>query len=183
MQLSPATRELAQAQDWLDLGNALFDGVMAKRLDARYDSGGRDAAVKIKHTYTADCVVGGYRMAGVGTVASLLLGLFDGDKLDQVGFLSGLSAEARREAFELVEPLTGGAGFTGVRPGGPSRWRRGEHEWTPVTPTLVVEVAFDRVTGRRFRHGAKFLRWRPDKAPEQCTIDQLTPLRNAGLGG
>jgi ATP-dependent DNA ligase len=178
VQLSPASRDIDVAREWLESGTRLFDGVIAKRLDAPYDSGGRDAAVKIKHSYTADCVVGGYRtVAGGRAVASLLLGVYDGDTLDQVGFISGLDAKMRREAYAKLEPLAGGEGFTGVSPGGPSRWRAIASDWQPVAPEIVVEVAFDRVTGRRFRHGARFIRWRPDKAPRQCTFDQLTQPR------
>ncbi|MGZ3503814.1 MAG: ATP-dependent DNA ligase [Vulcanimicrobiaceae bacterium] len=180
IQLSPVSRERSQAQQWLDSGTHLFDGVVAKRLAAPYDSSGRDAAVKIKHAYTADCVVGGYRTTASGNaVASLLLGLYDGQTLDQVGFVSGLDAQMRKEAFRKLAPLARDESFTGVMPGGPSRWRSGTPEWQPVTPQLVVEVAFDRVTGRRFRHGARFIRWRADKAPRQCTIEQLLQPRRS----
>ncbi len=173
--VSPATNDPAAARAWLAGDAARLDGVIAKRLDLAYDFGGRDAVVKIKRRYTADCVVGGFRRASDGKVASLLLGLYDGSGLDHVGFVGSMSADERRRAAELLEPIVAPPGFTGVAPGGPSRWRKGEAEaeWFPVQPHVVVEVAFDHVTGRRFRHGAKLLRWRPDKAPRECTIDQL----------
>ena len=140
-----------------------------------YAFGSRDAAVKIKRSYTADCVVGGFRTATDGTVVSLLLGLYDDDGLlHHIGFVGSMSAEERRRAAEQLKPIVEPPGFTGVAPGGPSRWRREENaEWFPVRPKVVVEVAFDHVTARRFRHAARLLRWRPDKPPRQCTMDQL----------
>ncbi|MGB8519849.1 MAG: ATP-dependent DNA ligase [Candidatus Tumulicola sp.] len=173
--VSPATSDAALARAWLAGDAARLDGVIAKRLDLAYDFGGRDAVVKIKRRYTADCVVGGFRRTSDGKVASLLLGLYDGAALDHVGFVGSMSAQERERAEKFLEPIVEPPGFTGVAPGGPSRWRKGdaESEWFPVRPSVVVEVAFDHVTGRRFRHGAKLLRWRPDKAPRECTIDQL----------
>jgi ATP-dependent DNA ligase len=173
--ISPATPDVELARSWLAGDAARLDGVIAKRLDAAYAFGSRDAVVKIKRRYTADCVVGGFRETKDGAIASLLLGLYDGDTLDHVGFVGSMPAELRKKAGELLRPIVGPPGFTGSAPGGPSRWRKGEAEaqWFPVKPKIVVEVAFDHVTGRRFRHGARFLRWRPDKAPRQCTIDQL----------
>jgi ATP-dependent DNA ligase len=127
---------------------------------------------------TADCVVGGFRYAAKGgRVGSLLLGLYDAaGKLDHVGFTSAIPAAEKAALTRRLEALAGPPGFTGKAPGGPSRWsteRTGD--WQPLRPELVAEVRYDHVTGDRFRHGTKFLRWRPDKAPEQCRIDQLRP--------
>ena len=154
---------------------AFFDGVIAKRRNEPYHFGDRDAVVKIKRAYTADCVVGGYRYSKDGkTVASLLLGLYDGaGLLHHVGFLSAMTADERERARAFLEPLRQGLGFTGARPGGVSRWGSRDVQWTPVQPLIVVEIEFDHVTGRRFRHGTKFVRWRPDKAPEQCGMEQM----------
>jgi ATP-dependent DNA ligase len=174
IRLSPATEDLELAQQWLAGSLARLDGVIAKR-DVPYAFGSRDAVFKIKRSYTADCVVGGFRTSADGTVASLLLGLYDDDgKLDHVGFVGSMNAAERRRAGERLKPIVEPPGFTGVAPGGPSRWRREQSaQWFPVRPSVVVEVAFDHVTGRRFRHAARLLRWRPDKPPRQCTIDQL----------
>jgi ATP-dependent DNA ligase len=174
--VSPATTDADVAKEWLGGDAARLDGVIAKRLDAAYDFGRRDAVVKVKRRYTADCVVGGFRLAKDGSVASLLLGLYDEEgKLDHVGFVGSMSAAERKRAGELLQPIVAPPGFTGNAPGGPSRWRKGqaESEWFPVKPKIVVEVTFDHVTGRRFRHASRLLRWRTDKAPNQCTIDQL----------
>lgn len=173
--VSPATPDVAVAREWLAGDAARLDGVIAKRLDVAYAFGSRDAVVKIKRRYTADCVVGGFRESKDGAIASLLLGLYDGDKLDHVGFVGSMSAAERKRAAELLRPIVAPPGFTGNAPGGPSRWRKGEAEsqWFPVKPKVVVEVSFDHVTGRRFRHAARLLRWRPDKSPRQCTIAQL----------
>jgi ATP-dependent DNA ligase len=127
---------------------------------------------------TADCVVGGFRYGtNSREVASLLLGLYDeAGLLHHVGFTSSIPAEERVELTKRLEALVEAPGFTGDSPGGPSRWsteRTGE--WQPLRPELVVEVRYDHVTGRRFRHGTKFLRWRPDKSPKQCRTDQLQP--------
>jgi ATP-dependent DNA ligase len=174
VRLSPATSDLALAQQWLAGSLARLDGVIAKR-DVPYAFGNRDAAFKIKRNYTADCVVGGFRAKADGTIASLLLGLYDdGGKLDHVGFVGSMSAAERQRAAMLLRPIVEPPGFTGASPGGPSRWRRAENAaWFPVRPEIVVEVAFDHVTGHRFRHAARLLRWRPEKPPRQCTMDQL----------
>jgi len=175
IRLSPFTRERDEAQGWLDhLGGAL-DGVVAKRLDGAYDSGER-AMFKVKRIRTADCVVGGFRYGtNSRQVGSILLGLFNAaGELDHVGFCSSFSAAEKPQVTEIVEALAGGHGFTGKAPGGPSRWSTERtSEYVPLRHELVVEVAFDQVTGDRFRHGTTFHRWRPDKAPEQCRIDQL----------
>jgi ATP-dependent DNA ligase len=176
--VSPCTRDLADARSWLsDFGRGETDGVVAKRLDGPYLAGER-AMVKVKRMRTADCVVGGFRYeAGGRGVGSLLLGLYDADgKLDHVGFTSSISDEERPALTRRLEALRQPPGFTGNAPGGPSRWsteRSGE--WEPLRPELVAEVRFDHVSGERFRHGTKFIRWRPDKAPRQCSFDQIAP--------
>ncbi|HWH18408.1 MAG TPA: ATP-dependent DNA ligase, partial [Allosphingosinicella sp.] len=175
LQLSPYTEDRALAQAWLDSAGGALDGVVAKRRDGIYEPGER-AMVKIKQLRTADCVVGGFRYgAGSRQVGSLLLGLYnDQGKLDHVGFTSAIPAEEKAALTQRLEALIEPPGFTGSAPGGPSRWsteRTGE--WQPLRPELVAEVRYDHVTGNRFRHGTKFLRWRPDKAPAQCRMDQL----------
>lgn len=181
--LSPATRDPEDAQHWLEGGIAQFDGVIAKRLEMPYRFGERDAVVKIKRAYTADCVVGGFRLTKDGkSVGSLLLGLYDDEGLlHLVGFVGSMSTDERRRAKEMLTPIIGEPGFTGARPGGVSRWGSRDTEWHPVKPRIVVEIQFDRVTGNRFRHGAKFLRWRPDKDPRSCTMEQmLHPSTSSG---
>jgi ATP-dependent DNA ligase len=175
--LSPCTLDRDVAQGWLDSAGGALDGVVAKRRDGLYEPGER-AMLKVKQLKTADCVVGGFRYAsGSREVGSLLLGLYDeAGKLDHVGFTSAIPAEERPALTKRLEALIEPPGFTGDAPGGPSRWsteRTGE--WEPLRPELVAEVRYDHVTGQRFRHGTKFLRWRPDKAPEQCRMDQLQP--------
>lgn len=177
VRLSPATRSEADARKWLS-GHAGTDGVVAKRLRLSYMTGDRTGMVKVKRIRTADCVVGGFRYATRGSVVgSLLLGLYDEDGLlDHVGFTSSFAADERAKITKIVEKLAGGSGFTGRAPGGPSRWSTARSaEWVPLEPTLVVEVQYDHFTGGRFRHGTKFLRWRPEKKPAQCTFDQLRP--------
>jgi ATP-dependent DNA ligase len=176
VRLSPATTDYHVAINWFRKTGRDLDGIIAKRLDAAYASGERTAAVKVKRMRTADCVVGGFRYAtGARIIGSLLLGLYGEDGLlDHVGFISGFKASDRRALTEKFERLRKPPGFTGNAPGGPSRWsteRTGE--WQPVTPKIVVEVAYDHFTGGRFRHGTRFLRWRPDKDPRQCTMDQV----------
>jgi ATP-dependent DNA ligase len=172
--LSPAADDFGLARRWLGGSLARLDGVIAKR-DVAYAFGSRDAVVKVKRRYTADCVIGGFRRSSDGAVASLLLGLYGEDGLlHHVGFVGSMSAQERRRATEKLDAIVEAPGFTGSAPGGPSRWRRGdESPWYPVAPTYVIEVAFDHVTGRRFRHATRLLRWRPDKAPRQCTMEQL----------
>jgi ATP-dependent DNA ligase len=178
--LSPATRDAQEAESWLAESEGAFDGVMAKLLDRPYESGTRDAMVKVKRLRTADCVVGGFRTTEAGDgVGSLLLGLYDdAGVLHYVGFASAFPRAERRAILARLEPLVAERSFTGVTPGGPSRWNRGKDTaWTPVAPRLVLEVGFDRVTGGRIRHGARPLRWRPDKAPRECVLDQLGARR------
>lgn len=174
--LSPLTTDAAEAESWLARGGSALDGVVAKRLDLPYRPGER-AMAKVKQHRTADCVVGGFRYAGTSreAVGSLLLGLYDdAGKLDHVGFTSSFDAEQKRTLKARLEPLVESPGFTGDAPGGQSRWSTERSTaWQPLRPELVVEVRYDQVTGCRFRHGTTFLRWRPDKAPGQCRMDQL----------
>lgn len=177
VRLSPRTLDRAEAEGWLASAGAALDGVIAKRCDQSYAPGER-AMLKVKQMRTADCVVGGFRYAAKGrVVGSLLLGLYDSaGKLNHVGFTSAIPAEEKAALTARLEALVEPPGFTGRAPGGPSRWsteRTGE--WEPLRPELVAEVRFDHVTGERFRHGTKFLRWRPDKAPRQCRMEQLEP--------
>jgi len=176
VRLSPATTDYPIASDWFRKTGRDLDGIIAKRLDAPYASGERTAAIKVKQIRTVDCVIGGFRYAtGARVIGSLLLGLYGDDGLlHHVGFISGFKATERRALTEKFERLKKPPGFTGNAPGGPSRWsteRTGE--WEPVAPKIVVEVGYDHFTGGRFRHGTRFLRWRPDKDPRQCTMDQV----------
>jgi ATP-dependent DNA ligase len=184
LQLSPATTRFADAQKWLRETGAATDGVIAKRRDLDYRAGARDGMQKVKNFRSADCVVGGFRYAAKNqVVGSLLLGLYD-DKslLNHVGFTSAIPASDRPALTKKLERLIAPPGFTGNAPGGPSRWNQGkENSWKPLQPKLVVEVSFDHVTGERFRHGTKILRWRPDKAPAQCTMEQLRQKRASPL--
>lgn len=186
IRLSPATEDQNQAVTWMrEMGTVGLDGIVAKRMDEKYRSGERTGMVKIKRIRTADCVVGGFRYAEKGDgIGSLLLGLYnDEGLLDHVGFSSSFNAEGRRKLKSVVEPLVGGAGFTGHAPGGPSRWStRRSSEWKALKPKLVCEVQYDHFSGGRFRHGTKFLRWRPEKSPKQCTFEQVKPSRKSGSG-
>jgi ATP-dependent DNA ligase len=176
LRLSPFSRKLGDARRWLArAGTGALDGVVAKPLNEPYQPEER-AMLKVKPLRTADCVVGGFRYAvGSDQVASMLLGLYDGDdKLNHVGFTSGISAAERPALTKKLKKLEGGTGFTGNAPGGPSRWSTERSaEWVPLKPKLVVEVQYDQVTGGRFRHGTRFVRWRPDKAAAQCRCDQM----------
>jgi ATP-dependent DNA ligase len=175
VQLTLYTRNLRKARSWLTGRNVQLDGVIAKRLELPYVSGER-AMLKVKHLRTADCVVGGFRYESKGRrVGSLLLGLYD-DKglLHHVGFTSAISDRERPALTSRLETLVAPPGFTGNAPGAPSRWSTERStEWKPLEPKLVAEVRYDHMTANRFRHGTKFLRWRPDKAPRQCTFAQL----------
>ena len=185
--LSPVTTRVATARRWLSGAGGALDGVIAKRSDMPYQSGNREGMVKVKQMRTADCVVGGFRYAskGKGVVGSLLLGLYDTDGLlHHVGFCSSFKTAERKKLAALLEPLIQHPGFTGQAPGGPSRWSTERStEWHPLAPKLVIEVQYDHFTGGRFRHGTRFLRWRPDKAPRQCLMNQVrqdaavSPLR------
>ncbi|MGH6833256.1 MAG: ATP-dependent DNA ligase, partial [Methyloceanibacter sp.] len=176
----------AEARQWLDHARDSLDGVVAKRSDGPYLPGMR-AMLKVKRLRTADCVVGGFRYeSGSRQVGSLLLGLYNEEgKLDHVGFTATITNAERAALTKTLEALIAPPGFSGKAPGGPSRWsteRTGE--WEPLKPKLVVEVRYDHVTGDRFRHGTKLVRFRPDKAPRQCTFEQIEPQtlpRNAKL--
>lgn len=173
--LSEGVDDRATAQLWLSEAATGRDGVVAKRRGAPYTPGER-TMVKVKRIRTADCVVGGFRyLAGKRVVGSLLLGLYDdAGRLDHVGFTATISNAERAELTARLEALAGPPGFTGDAPGGPSRWSNERSaQWTPLRPELVVEVAFDHVSGGRLRHGARLLRWRPDKRPDQCRRDQI----------
>jgi ATP-dependent DNA ligase len=177
LKLSPATTSRDTALGWLKRSGGALDGVIAKRIDQPYKSGER-AMVKVKPERTADCVVGGFRYATKGNlVGSLLLGLYDDQGLlNHVGFTSGIPAKERKALTVDLEKLIDPPGFTGSRPGGPSRWKTDRtEEWKPLKPKLVVEVKYDQVTAGRFRHGTGLIRWRPDKDPRKCTCDQLKP--------
>lgn len=186
VRLSPATTDVRRARGWLARGQKGLDGVMAKRLDLPYASGERTAMVKVKNVRTVDCVVGGFRYAQKERiVGSLLLGLYGDDGLlHHVGFCSALPRDDRRELTPRLQALRQAPGFTGAAPGGPSRWSAlnpRSTEWEPLAPDLVVEVGYDAFTGGRFRHGTRFVRWRPDKAPRQCTFAQLAPAGRSSL--
>ncbi len=175
LRLSPIAHASGEAQGWLDQTTTELDGVIAKRQEDPYRSGER-AMIKVKRIRSADCVIGGFRYGtGSKEVGSLLLGLYDKDGLlHHVGFTSGIAAADKPDLTRRLEALAGGSGFTGDAPGGPSRWSTERSaEWVPLAPELVVEVFYDQVTGRRFRHGTRLHRWRPDKAPRQCTFEQM----------
>lgn len=175
IRLTPFTRNPATARGWLKKAHGALDGVVAKRVDGPYVSGER-AMLKVKLLRTADCVVGGFRYeTDSKLVGSLLLGLYDdAGKLHHVGFTSTIKDADRRALTRRLEKLIAPPGFTGDAPGAPSRWSTERSaEWQPLKPRLVAEVKYDQVTGDRFRHGTRLLRWRPDKKPSQCTCDQL----------
>ena len=180
IELSPQTRELAIAKSWLRGAGGDVDGVIAKRLDLPYQSGNRHGMVKVKRLRTADCVVGGFRYASEGkVVGSMLLGLYDdAGLLHHVGFTSGIKASEKPALTKKLEKLIKPPGFTGNAPGGPSRWTTERSaEWQPLALKLVIEVQYDHFTGGHFRHGTKFLRWRPDKKPSQCSLEQVSQNR------
>jgi ATP-dependent DNA ligase len=183
VKLSPMTKKLNTARKWFHKGVGL-DGIVAKRDDMDYRSGKRDAMQKIKKQRTADCVVGGFRyLEKKRLVGSLLLGLYDREKkLDHVGFTSSIHAADRAALTKKLEKLIQPPGFTGKAPGGLSRWStKRSMEWQPLQPKLVAEVEFDHFTGGRFRHGTKFLRWRPEKNPQDCTMKQVRRESDSAL--
>ena len=184
VRLAPCTTTRSAANEWLhSLGSGL-DGIIAKRRDLPYRTGERTGMQKWKRMRTAECVVGGFRYASKGeVVGSLLLGLYDrAGLLHHVGYTSNIKAQDKPGLTTKLESLVQAPGFTGNSPGGPSRWsteRSGE--WQPLATELVVEVQYDHFSGGRFRHGTRFLRWRPEKSPQQCTFEQVeeesrTPL-------
>ncbi|MFZ0520097.1 MAG: ATP-dependent DNA ligase [Candidatus Acidiferrales bacterium] len=183
IQLSPIAKDIAVARKWFQMSVGL-DGIVAKRIDLPYQSGKRTGMQKIKKERTADCVVGGFRyLEKKRLVGSLLLGLYDEQrKLNHVGFTSSIHDDERLALTRRLERLIRPPGFTGKAPGGPSRWStKHSAEWQPLSPKLVVEVEFDHFTGGRFRHGTKFLRWRPDKDPAECSIRQVERENRSAL--
>jgi ATP-dependent DNA ligase len=184
IRLSPATKKVSKTKSWLALAGGMLDGVVAKRLNVEYRSDDRTGMQKIKSYRSADCVVGGFRYGeGTKLVGSLLLGLYDKrGLLDHVGFTSAIKRDEKTKLTKKLEALIAAPGFTGRAPGGPSRWStRRSAEWEPLKPKLVVEVCYDHFAGERFRHGTTLLRWRPDKAPRQCTFDQLKQVKGNPL--
>lgn len=178
-----ATGDASTAHRWFEeFEGAGLDGVVAKRLDGPYLPDKREM-VKVKHARTADCVLAGYRRhKSIDGVGSLLLGLFHDGELAMVGGASAFTAQRRRELLAELEPLRVGADV--VAEGEPTRWRSAnDRSWVPLRPERVLEVAYDQMEGAvegglRFRHAARFLRWRPDRDPESCTYDQLeVPVR------
>lgn len=183
IRLSPMTCDLSLARKWFHMGVGL-DGIVAKREDLSYQSGKRTGMLKIKKQRTADCVVGGFRyLEKKKQVGSLLLGLYnERGLLDHVGFSSSISNKDRQQVTKKLENLVKPPGFTGKAPGGLSRWStKHSMEWKPVDPKLVAEVQFDHFTGGRFRHGTKFLRWRPEKDPRDCTMEQVQRENRSAL--
>ncbi len=184
IRLSPATTDLQKAKKWFEKVGGDLDGVIAKLLDVPYASGERTAMVKVKQIRTVDCVVGGFRYGtGSKLLGSLLLGLHGEDGLlHHVGFTSAFKKEDRAALTKKFEAIRKAPGFTGNAPGGPSRWSTERSaEWEPVDPKVVVEITYDHFTGDRFRHGTKIVRWRQDKAPQQCTLDQVTGREGKSL--
>jgi ATP-dependent DNA ligase len=176
LRLSPYTLDIISARTWLTSAGGDMDGIMAKLRNLPYQSGNREGMVKIKNHRSVDCVVGGFRYGeDKPYVGSLLLGLYDqAGLLHHVGFTSALAAADRPALTRKLKKLIKAPGFTGDAPGGPSRWStRRSSEWEPLAPELVVEVSYDHFTGGRFRHGTDLIRWRPDKAPRQCVLDQI----------
>ena len=186
--LTPLTADVEQAERWLDAGTGV-DGVVAKDADLRYEEGKR-RMVKVKRERTADCVVAGFRwLVAQPLPSSLLLGLYDDEgELHHVGVASSFSEAARRSLLDELEPrvvpleghpwergfLLGGSAIGRLR-GAAGRWVPGEMEqdWTPVAPELVCEVLYDQLDDHRFRHPARFRRWRPDRDPHSCALEQL----------
>jgi ATP-dependent DNA ligase len=204
LHLTPVTRDRAEAEEWLTkFEGAGLDGVIAKLESATYQPGKR-AMLKIKHVRSADCVVAGFRWYKDrdDAVGSLLLGLYDeAGVLQHVGVTSSFTAAMRQELLRELEPLRTNAlqdhpwrewagamvGDAQRMPGAQSRWSGGKDlSWEPVRPERVCEVKYDHLQGNRFRHAAVFLRWRPDKPPEECRYDQLevtTPFELAKVFG
>jgi len=195
---SPATTDRALAAHWFArFEGAGIDGVMAKPIEGTYEPG-RRVQYKLKHRRSADCVVGGFRMHRTGDgVGSLLLGLHDhAGILHHVGVATSFSATRRVQLIAELSPYLDDAladhpwrawadpatPTTGRMPGTVSRWS-GDRDgaWTPVRPERVCEVAYDQLQGDRFRHPTRFVRWRPDKRPGECTYDQLEPVASCGL--
>jgi ATP-dependent DNA ligase len=186
--LTPMTQDLEEARRWFDHYEAAgCDGIICKKLDGGYVEDKR-LWIKWKHRRDCDCVVGGYRIhKDGGKIGSILLGLYnDAGELHFIGHCSGFSDHDRVALLEQFEQIKtadsfGGDGDARV-PGGPSRWSGSKAmDWIPVTPGVVVEISYDQLEGGRFRHATRFERWRPDKPPEECTMDQLTRPEGAGF--
>jgi len=176
--VTSATDDATTAQRWFsEFEGAGLDGVVAKRLGGHYAPDKRDM-IKVKHHRSAECVVMGYRphksQPGIG---SMLLGLYRGEALHMVGGASAFTAKRRVELLAELEPLRLGQDVTAT--GEPNRWNaRIDHSWVPLRPEKVAEIAYDQMEGERLRHAARFLRWRPERDPEECTYDQLdVPVR------
>lgn len=167
VELSELTTDVEQAEHWLQTS----EGTMAKQLDAKYEPGKRRGMAKVKRERTIECVVMGWRPGKEeGTVGSLILGLYKGEELHSVGHISGFSAAAKRGMRTLLEPLETGKSGTAE----PSRWASGRDlEWVALRPELVIEVGYDHAAAGRIRHGARFHRFRDDKAPEECRFEDL----------
>jgi ATP-dependent DNA ligase len=174
--LSPITHERNRAEQWLDSFEAAgLDGVIAKRLGMPYMPGSREAVLKVKPYKTADCVIVGVRWKEKPSrIATLLLGLYDNGKIDYVGS-AAVAASKHGQIFERIQPLLKGAPDRGFSE--PNRWGTGELAESALRPELVAEVRYDKVQGHRFRHGTRFLRFRDDKEPKQCTWRELRPPR------
>jgi ATP-dependent DNA ligase len=184
IRLSPVTDEIAIARKWFQMGLGL-DGIIAKRTDFPYQTGERTGMQKIKQQRTADCIVGGFRyLEKKPLVGSLLLGLYnDEGLLDHVGFCSSIHDEDRVALTKHLEKMIKPPGFTGKSPEGLSRWStKHSLEWEPLANKLVAEVQFDHFTGGRFRHGTRFLRWRSEKRPRDCTMKQVQRENRSALG-
>src|SRR5690349_3539716 len=194
LHLTPATRDRAVAEDWFNrFEGAGFDGVIAKPEDGTYEPNKR-VMLKVKHERDCDCVVAGFRWhknSNGTAIGSLLLGLFGVDgSLEHVGVCASFTTAKRKELVEFLAPYRENAlenhpwkGWADAqveaesmhrKPGGLSRWSQGKDlSWEPLRPELVVQVAYDHMQGGRFRHTAQFRRWRTDKAPRDCTFEQL----------
>ena len=180
---SPQTTDRTLAQRWLERLEMIgLDGVVCKRADLSYRPGSREAVLKVKHHKTCDCVIVGYRKSGK-RIASLLLGLYgDGGTLHFVGHTSGITGQLQTDLQKRLPPLEGtGHLGAGRMPGGESRWSQGRDlEWVELRPEVVCEVRYDKMETERFRHGTRFLRFRPDKDARECTWDQVRPARRDG---
>jgi ATP-dependent DNA ligase len=190
--LSETTRDVAKARMWLERLEVLgLDGIVAKRTDLPYMPGSREAVQKVKHHRTIDCVILGYRTSAK-RIASILLGLYrDDGVLDFVGHTSGIGADLEAQLQKLLPPLKEEEGTFAKRfaelekegrvPGAGSRWSAGKDlPWHETRPELVCEVRFDKLEGDRFRHGTRFMRFRPDKEPRDCTWAQLDTAPRKG---
>ena len=185
--LSPVSKDPALARRWLERLEIIgLDGVIAKRVDLPYKPGSRDAVSKVKHHRTVDCVIVGYRTSGT-KIASLLLGLYrDDGTLDFVGHTSGITGALQQQLQQMLPPLLEEGHITAGRewgrtPEGGSRWSQGKDlPWHEIKPQIVCEVRFDKLEQERFRHGTRFMRFRPDKEPKDCTWEQVKPTPKEG---